>query len=162
MDQLVGAAEIAERLGSNRTTYVHDLRRRHPDFPTPVATLKSGYVWAWPDVEKWARATGRLKGSGGLMPADSNFNRDATSFLGVLIRVVAGFVLIGGVVYGFAVGTQELARVLEVFVLGTHRRDCWCVRRIPSSLRNWFCVRSALFDLRPPNQIDRPLRIRAN
>ena len=102
MDQLVGAAEIAERLGSNRTTYVHDLRRRHPDFPTPVATLKSGYVWAWPDVEKWARATGRLKGSGGPMPADSNFNRDATSFLGVLIRVVAGFVLIGGVVYGFS------------------------------------------------------------
>jgi hypothetical protein len=61
VEQLVGAAEIAERLGSKRTTYVHDLKRRHPDFPVPVAKLKSGLVWAWPDVEAWARATGRLK-----------------------------------------------------------------------------------------------------
>jgi len=61
VEQLVGAAEIAERLGSDRTTFVHDLKRRHPDFPKPVATLKAGLVWAWPDVEAWARATGRLK-----------------------------------------------------------------------------------------------------
>ena len=61
MDQLVGAAEIAARLGSKRTSLVHDLRRRHPDFPTPVAELKAGLVWAWPDVEAWARATGRIK-----------------------------------------------------------------------------------------------------
>lgn len=61
MEQLVGAAEIAARLGSERTVYVHDLRRRHPDFPQPVAKLKAGLVWAWPDVEEWARATGRIK-----------------------------------------------------------------------------------------------------
>ena len=61
MTDLVGAAEIAERLGSSRTVYVHDLRRRHPDFPEPVATLSAGMVWAWPDVEAWARKTGRLK-----------------------------------------------------------------------------------------------------
>ena len=61
MDQLVGAAEIAERLGSKRTSFVHDLRRRHPDFPEPVAELSAGLVWAWPDVEAWARATGRLR-----------------------------------------------------------------------------------------------------
>jgi hypothetical protein len=61
VEQLVGAAEIAERLGSDRTTFVHDLKRRHPDFPKPVAKLKAGLVWAWPDVEAWARATGRLK-----------------------------------------------------------------------------------------------------
>lgn len=59
MDHLVGAAEIAERLGVQRPTVVHDWRRRHPDFPEPVARLKAGLVWAWPDVEKWARATGR-------------------------------------------------------------------------------------------------------
>ena len=35
------------------------------------------------------------------MSSDSNFNRDATSFLGVLIRVIAGFVLVGGVIYGY-------------------------------------------------------------
>ena len=60
MDQLVGAAEIAARLTpSGRTSIVHDWRHRHPDFPEPVATLKAGLVWAWPDVEKWAKATGR-------------------------------------------------------------------------------------------------------
>jgi hypothetical protein len=61
MDELVGAAEIAARLGSDRTAFVHDLRRRHPEFPEPVAKLKAALVWAWPDVEEWARATGRLK-----------------------------------------------------------------------------------------------------
>ena len=61
MDQLVGAAEIAQRLGSKRTSFVHDLRRRHPDFPAPVAVLSAGLVWAWPDVETWARATVRIK-----------------------------------------------------------------------------------------------------
>jgi predicted DNA-binding transcriptional regulator AlpA len=59
VDQLVGAAEIAERLGVKRATVVHDWRRRHPEFPQPVATLKAGLVWAWPDVAAWAAATGR-------------------------------------------------------------------------------------------------------
>ncbi len=65
MDQLVGAAEIAARLTpSGRTSIVHDWRHRHPaesphPFPEPVANLKAGLVWAWPDVEKWAKATGR-------------------------------------------------------------------------------------------------------
>ena len=59
MDQLVGAAEIAERLGVKRSTVVHDWRRRHPAFPEPVARLRAGLVWAWPDVEKWAKSTGR-------------------------------------------------------------------------------------------------------
>ncbi len=35
------------------------LGKTTPDFPQPVATLKAGLVWAWPDVEKWAKATGR-------------------------------------------------------------------------------------------------------
>lgn len=59
MDQLVGAAEIATRLGVNKSTVVHDWRKRYPDFPEPVATLTAGLVWAWPDVEKWAKATRR-------------------------------------------------------------------------------------------------------
>jgi predicted DNA-binding transcriptional regulator AlpA len=58
--QLVGAAEIAERLGLGKSTVVHDWRRRHDDFPEPVADLTMGLVWAWPDVERWARKTGRL------------------------------------------------------------------------------------------------------
>lgn len=59
--QLVGSAEIAQRLDLAFSQTVHDWRRRHPDFPKPVATLKMGLVWFWPDVEDWAKRTGRVK-----------------------------------------------------------------------------------------------------
>jgi len=58
---LVGASEIANRLGLARGQVVHEWRRRHADFPEPVARLRQAMVWYWPDVEAWARATGRLK-----------------------------------------------------------------------------------------------------
>lgn len=60
VDQLVGAAEIAQRLGVTKPQTVHSWRRRYPEFPKPVAILKQAMVWAWPDVEAWARHTGRL------------------------------------------------------------------------------------------------------
>lgn len=60
MNDLVGAAEIADRLHLAHRESVHTLRRRHSDFPAPVAVLRTAMVWAWPDVEKWARETGRL------------------------------------------------------------------------------------------------------
>lgn len=56
---LVGAAEVAERLGIARQS-VHQLRHRHADFPQPLARLQQALVWNWPDVEEWARRTGRL------------------------------------------------------------------------------------------------------
>lgn len=59
VDQLVGAAEIADRLELAVPQTVHDWRRRHPDFPQPVAVLRMGLVWNWPDVAKWAERTGR-------------------------------------------------------------------------------------------------------
>jgi hypothetical protein len=59
-DDLVSASEIATRLGAKRPGVVHDWRRRHPDFPEPIARLALGYVWSWRDVEAWARATGRF------------------------------------------------------------------------------------------------------
>lgn len=59
-EDLVGAAEIVKRLGLTEQRTVHDWRRRHPDFPQPVARLKMGLIWSWPDVEAWARGTGRL------------------------------------------------------------------------------------------------------
>lgn len=62
VDDLVGAAEIAERLHLSHAQTVHTLRRRHPDFPDPVASLKRAHVWLWPDVAAWARATGRMEG----------------------------------------------------------------------------------------------------
>jgi predicted DNA-binding transcriptional regulator AlpA len=60
VEELVGASEIASRLGYKRTVYVHDLRRRYPEFPRPVADLTAGLVWVWADVEAWGRATGRI------------------------------------------------------------------------------------------------------
>ena len=58
--ELVGSTEIAQRLGVARLQVVHDWRRRHADFPEPVATLKTALIWYWPDVDEWARKTGRL------------------------------------------------------------------------------------------------------
>lgn len=59
-DELVGAAEIAARLGLASTSVIHDWRRRHADFPEPVRVLSMGVLWTWPEIERWARATGRL------------------------------------------------------------------------------------------------------
>ena len=59
VDDLVGAAEIAGRLGVARQV-IHQWRQRHPDFPAPVLELDRAHVWHWPDVEAWARKTGRL------------------------------------------------------------------------------------------------------
>jgi hypothetical protein len=60
VDDLVGAAEIAERLGLASSSVVRDWRRRHADFPAPVRTLRMGPLPRWPAVEAWARSTGRL------------------------------------------------------------------------------------------------------
>jgi hypothetical protein len=59
VDQLVGAAEIASRLGVKYASTVHGWHRRALGFPEPVVVLRSGMVWAWPDVAAWAKATGR-------------------------------------------------------------------------------------------------------
>jgi hypothetical protein len=57
---LVGAPEIADRLGLARPQVVHNWRYRHADFPEPLVELRQGNVWYWPDVEEWAKRTGRL------------------------------------------------------------------------------------------------------
>ncbi len=58
--EVVGAWEITERRGHRHAETVHNWRRRHDDFPEPVAKLRRVLVWYWPDVEAWARRTGRL------------------------------------------------------------------------------------------------------
>jgi len=47
-------------LGVKRPQVVHDWRRRYEDFPQAIATVSGVLVWAWPDVERWAKSTGRL------------------------------------------------------------------------------------------------------
>jgi hypothetical protein len=59
LDNLVDASTIAARLGVGRPQVVHDWRRRHPDFPQPVLRLANVHIWLWPEVERWARTTGR-------------------------------------------------------------------------------------------------------
>jgi len=59
VDDLVGASEIADRLGLASSSVVRDWRRRHADFPAPVLVLRMGPVWSWPEVRTWARNTGR-------------------------------------------------------------------------------------------------------
>ena len=46
-EDLVGAHEIAQRLGVARPQVVHEWRRRHADFPQPIATLKTALIWDW-------------------------------------------------------------------------------------------------------------------
>ena len=60
VDELVGAAEIAGRLGVSNSQVIHVWRYRHPDFPEPVTRLKTAMIWYWPDVKTWAQGTGRL------------------------------------------------------------------------------------------------------
>lgn len=60
VNELVGTGEIAERLGLARPETVHNWRNRYADFPKPIARISHTHVWAWSDVERWARATGRL------------------------------------------------------------------------------------------------------
>jgi predicted DNA-binding transcriptional regulator AlpA len=61
VDALVGAPDIAERLGVAHTETVHNWIRRYADFPQPVAIVSGVRVWNWPDVRAWAKRTGRLK-----------------------------------------------------------------------------------------------------
>jgi hypothetical protein len=55
---IVGAAEIAERLGLALPQTVHDWRRRYVDFPEPLVKLKMGLVWNWKEVAAWSKASG--------------------------------------------------------------------------------------------------------
>ena len=58
-DLLVGAAEIAHRLGYAGPQSVHYHLTAGRGFPEPVAEVGGGpnptLVWYWPDVEAWAK-----------------------------------------------------------------------------------------------------------
>jgi len=53
VDDLVGAHEIAERLGRSSSKIVHTWHRQHADFPAPVRHLSMGIIWDWKEVEQW-------------------------------------------------------------------------------------------------------------
>jgi prophage regulatory protein len=49
---LMGVAEVAERLGVSRQR-VDQLTREHADFPEPVGRLRAGRVWEQAAIEGW-------------------------------------------------------------------------------------------------------------
>lgn len=59
---LIDAHGVAEVLGLNRRSSVSVYRRRYEDFPEPIVDMGAGrcLLWLRPDVEAWARRTGRL------------------------------------------------------------------------------------------------------
>ena len=61
--ELVSVSEIAARARRPIST-IQSWRRRHHDFPVPVASLAAGPVWTWPVVERWIddRTTRRARG----------------------------------------------------------------------------------------------------
>ena len=77
---LVSVTEIAARADRPVNT-VQSWRRRHSDFPAPVASLATGPVWTWPVVERWinsraaprrgARFVNTLRASGPAMTAST-------------------------------------------------------------------------------------------
>lgn len=54
------SSQVADLLGVSRQR-VDQIVKTDPTFPAPALVLPSGRVWEKADVEKWARATGRLK-----------------------------------------------------------------------------------------------------
>jgi predicted DNA-binding transcriptional regulator AlpA len=56
----VGVVEVAARLGVTRKA-VDQWRRRALGFPEPRWTVGGRPAWSWPDVEEWARRTGRIR-----------------------------------------------------------------------------------------------------
>jgi len=54
----VGLAEIAVRLGVKRQTA--GMWRHRGLLPEPSWVVSGQPAWNWPDVERWARQTGRL------------------------------------------------------------------------------------------------------
>jgi predicted DNA-binding transcriptional regulator AlpA len=60
VNDLVGAHEIAQRLGVARPQVIHEWRRRHADFPMPIAALKTALIWDWREIKVWAQSTNRI------------------------------------------------------------------------------------------------------
>lgn len=71
--EVVGVREIAERLGMRRETVSMWVTRGWPKgertakpatpakSPSTVGTVSGQAAYRWADVERWARATGRLR-----------------------------------------------------------------------------------------------------
>jgi predicted DNA-binding transcriptional regulator AlpA len=59
---LVGVTEIANMVGMSRQA-VSNWRRRHKDFPQPIADLNGGPVFHYKTIEQWLIKRGFTKGA---------------------------------------------------------------------------------------------------
>ena len=50
---IVGANEIAERLGMSFPNIIHAWRVRNIGFPEPTIIVSAGMLWEWNKVEEW-------------------------------------------------------------------------------------------------------------
>jgi predicted nucleic acid-binding protein len=76
--ELVSVAEISARSGRPSNT-IQSWRRRHADFPAPMATLAAGPVWHWADVARWIVARGPAHGANPLGPGVGESTRATRS-----------------------------------------------------------------------------------
>lgn len=60
VSDLVDSQQIAERLGVERKTVTSWVARTRLGFPEAKLRRDRCAFWAWPEVEAWARRTGRL------------------------------------------------------------------------------------------------------
>ena len=60
-EDLIDSQVVAEILGLTHRNSVTTYLRRYDDMPRPVVELGDGRVRLWlrPEIERWARATGR-------------------------------------------------------------------------------------------------------
>ena len=63
LSDLIDAKAVAELLGLAQRTSVSVYQRRYLDMPRPVIDMGRGRckLWLRPEVETWARQTGRLE-----------------------------------------------------------------------------------------------------
>jgi hypothetical protein len=63
VEDLAGVQELAAELDVT-VGAIHQWKRRHADFPAPIADLFAGLVYSKADVIEWAKRTGRLGENG--------------------------------------------------------------------------------------------------
>jgi chromosome partitioning protein len=51
-EEIVGVSEMADNLNISKQT-VSNWQVRYDDFPEPIAELRCGRLYNWPDVEAW-------------------------------------------------------------------------------------------------------------
>jgi predicted DNA-binding transcriptional regulator AlpA len=58
-EDLLNATEVAALLGLAHREAVATYRRRYDTFPEPIIKKGTCVLWHRPDIEAWARSTGR-------------------------------------------------------------------------------------------------------